>query len=68
MLDAGTFEGTLGAMPLPGNRAKLADHPSGSFTVDELRMLLGNAPADLPMFAIGAFAGLRVSELAELEW
>jgi len=30
MFDAGAFEGTLGTMPLPGNRAKLADHPSES--------------------------------------
>jgi integrase len=37
--------------------------------VDELRLLLDKAPADLvPMFAIGAFAGLRTAELVRLEW
>ena len=48
---------------------KYVDQPPEIFTVDELRLLLGASPAELlPMFAIGAFAGLRTAELVRLEW
>ncbi len=51
------------------DRMKAADHPPEIFTVDELRLLLEKAtPELLPMFAIGAFAGVRTAELVRLEW
>lgn len=51
------------------DKMKSVDQAPGIFTVDELRLLLQRAPAELlPMFAIGAFAGLRTAELVRLEW
>jgi integrase len=39
------------------------------FTPDEMTKLLNNAPDDLkPFLAIGAFAGLRSSEICRLDW
>src|ERR1700730_5184874 len=50
-------------------RMKEPDRPPEIFTVDELALLLDKAPPELlPMFAIGAFAGLRTAELCRLEW
>ena len=41
----------------------------GIITVDQMRHLLTTAPAGLvPFLAIGAFAGLRVSEIERIEW
>jgi integrase len=51
------------------DKMKSVDQAPGIFTVDELRLLLEKAPAELlPMFAIGAFAGLRTAEVVRLEW
>ena len=51
------------------DKMKSVDQAPGIFTADELRLLLEKAPADLlPMFAIGAFAGLRTAQLVRLEW
>jgi integrase len=45
------------------------DGPVEIFTVDEVgRILECAAPELLPLFAIGAFAGARTSELLQLEW
>src|SRR5215471_1455452 len=53
-------------------RPKLIDKAPEIFTVDELRALLDAAlrvePHVVPMLAIGAFAGLRDSEIQQLEW
>jgi integrase len=53
-------------------RPKLIDKAPEIFTVDELRALLDKAlriePDVVPMLAIGAFAGLRDSEIQQLEW
>src|SRR5207249_2370535 len=53
-------------------RPKLPDNPPAIFRVDELRALLDAAtrlfPDVLPMLAIGAFAGLRESEIKRLDW
>src|SRR5262249_35140624 len=53
-------------------RPKLIDKAPEIFTVDELRTLLDAAlrlePEVVPMLAIGAFAGLRDSEIQQLEW
>ena len=39
------------------------------FKAKNLRLLLSNAPAKLlPLFAIGAFAGLRTRKIVRLEW
>jgi len=51
---------------------KLVDKPPEIFAVDELASLLhaalSNAPAVVPMLAIGAFAGLREAEIKRLDW
>ena len=51
---------------------KLVDKPPEIFAVDELAALLhaalSNAPAVVPMLAIGAFAGLREAEIKWLDW
>jgi integrase len=51
---------------------KLVDKPPEIFSVDELAALLhaalANAPEVVPMLAIGAFAGLRESEIKRLAW
>jgi integrase len=45
------------------------DWPVEIFTVDEVSRILECAsPEILPLFAIGAFAGVRTSELLQLEW
>jgi integrase len=45
------------------------DGPIEIYTPDELTMLLSNADDDLvPFIAIGAFAGLRSSEIERLDW
>jgi integrase len=45
------------------------DEPVEIFTVDQVnRILECAAPELLPLFAIGAFAGVRTSELLQLEW
>ena len=53
-------------------KPKLIDKAPEIFTVDELRALLEQArctePEVLPMLAIGAFAGLRDSEVKRLNW
>jgi integrase len=50
-------------------KVKLVDKPAAIFSPDELAKLLDKAPADvLPVLAIGAFAGLRMSEIFRLDW
>jgi integrase len=53
-------------------RPKLPDNPPEIFRVDELSAFLDAAnrlfPDVLPMLAIGAFAGLRESEIKRLDW
>ena len=53
-------------------RPKLIDKAPEIFAPDELRALLETAqrtePSVVPMLAIGAFAGLRDSEIQQLEW
>jgi integrase len=50
----------------------LGDTPPGILTVSQLAELLTTAheshPTFLPLLAIGAFAGLRTSELQKLDW
>jgi integrase len=50
----------------------LIDKPPDIFTVDELRALLEAAnrvePDVIPMLTIGAFAGLRDTEIKRLDW
>lgn len=54
------------------SRPKLIDRAPEIFSVDELTALLNAAstvaPDVLPMLAIGAFAGLRESEIKRLDW
>jgi integrase len=68
-----TFSGQLWPDPIEFTaRPKLIDKAPEIFTVDELRTLLDTAlriqPDVVPMLAIGAFAGLRDSEIQQLEW
>jgi integrase len=53
-------------------KPKVVDQQPEIFTVDQLRPLLETAkrihPDVVPMLAIGAFAGLRDSEIAKLDW
>jgi len=53
-------------------RPKLIDKAPEIFAPDELRALLETAqrtePSVLPMLVIGAFAGLRDSEIQQLDW
>jgi integrase len=53
-------------------KPKLVDKAPEIFTVDELRALLNAAstiaPEIVPMLGIGAFAGLRESEIKRLDW
>jgi integrase len=53
-------------------KPKLIDKAPEIFAPDELRALLETAqrtePSVLPMLAIGAFAGLRDSEIQQLDW
>ena len=66
----GVKRGYLDRNPVSAiEKVTCADQPPGIFTVDELRLILEKAPAELlPMFAIGAFAGLRTAEIVRLEW
>lgn len=51
------------------SRAKKKPKPVGIFTAEELRVILDHAPDDLlPALALGAFAGLRVAEIARIGW
>jgi len=51
------------------DRAKKRPEPVAVFTPGELRVILSHAPADLlPALVLGAFAGLRVAEIARLDW
>src|SRR5207302_2292302 len=54
------------------SRPKLIDKAPEIFSVDELTALLNAAyavaPEVVPMLAIGAFAGLRESEIKRLGW
>jgi integrase len=66
-------EGMIDVNPvLRVKKPKLVDKPPEIFPVDELNALLDAAstaaPEVLPMLAIGAFAGLRESEIKRLEW
>ena len=53
-------------------KPKLIDRPPEIFSVNELSALLNAAakvaPDVLPMLALGAFAGLRESEIKRLHW
>jgi integrase len=50
-------------------KAKVIDKPPPILTVDELSRLLTQAKAEiLPFLTIGAFAGLRRSEIEGLDW
>ena len=53
-------------------KPKLIDRPPEIFLVDELRGLLESAqqiePHVVPMLAIGAFSGLRDTEIQRLDW
>ena len=66
-------EGMIDANPaLRVKKPKLVDKPPEIFSVDELSGLLNTAntlvPDVVPMLAIGAFAGLRESEIKRLHW
>jgi integrase len=51
------------------DKIKLLDEPPPILTPRELEVLLGNAsPELLPLLALGAFSGLRSSELMRLSW
>jgi integrase len=48
---------------------KVGETATETFTPAEILKLLENAPADyVPYLAIGAFAGLRASEIVQLDW
>ena len=50
-------------------RSKEIAPPVGILQPEQLARLLSNAPASqLPAMAIGAFAGLRTSEIGKLDW
>lgn len=50
-------------------KRKIVRRPPGILTPDQLRKLLAAALPDLlPYLAIGAFAGLRSSEIRQLDW
>jgi integrase len=60
-----------GSNPVDDRIRKMAegDGPVEIFTVDEVNRILDCAtPELLPLFAIGAFAGVRTSELLLLKW
>jgi len=66
-------EGMIDSNPvLRVKKPKLVDKAPEIFSVDELSALLNAAikiaPDVLPMLAIGAFAGLRESEIKRLDW
>lgn len=70
LFNYGIKRGYLERNPVtPIEQIKFVGAPPGIFTIDELRLLLDTAPLELlPMFAIGAFAGLRTAELIRLDW
>jgi len=50
-------------------KPKIVRDPPAIWRVDDLQTLLSNAPSELvPALAIGAFAGLRTSEILRLDW
>jgi integrase len=50
-------------------KKKVVDKPPGILTVDELsRMLAAASPENVPILALGAFAGIRTAELLRLRW
>jgi integrase len=66
-------EGMIDSNPvLRVKKPKLVDAPPEVFSVDELTALLCTAKSTaadvVPMLAIGAFAGLRESEIKRLHW
>ena len=63
-------QGWVQVNPVHGmSRAKVAPHPPGILTVEELARLLEVASdVTLPFIAIGAFAGIRSAELERLQW
>jgi integrase len=66
-------EGMIDANPVSHvKKPKLVDRPPEIFSVDDLSALLNAAakvaPDVLPILAIGAFAGLRESEIKRLHW
>ena len=66
-------EGMIDSNPvLRVKKPKLIDRPPEIFSVDELSALVNAAakiaPDVLPMLVIGAFAGLRESEIKRLHW
>jgi integrase len=68
-----TDEGMIDNNPvLRVKKPKLVDRPPEIFSVDELSALLNAAakvaPDVLPILAIGAFTGLRESEIKRLHW
>lgn len=70
LFNYGVKRGYLEKNPVSAiDRMKADDHPPEIFTVDELRQLLESAPPELlPIFAIGAFAGVRTAEVVRLTW
>lgn len=51
------------------DKVRVGDDPPEIFTPEQLALVLAAAPTDLlPALAIGAFAGLRASEVLRLEW
>lgn len=64
------FRGYCAENPVVGTaKAKEIERPVGILSVAELSQLLEHAPVQLRAFiAIGAFAGLRRSELIRLDW
>jgi integrase len=50
-------------------KLRVPDQPVGILKPEEIASLLNAAPSEMiPYYAIGAFAGLRTSELQRLEW
>jgi integrase len=50
-------------------RAKVTSRPPGILSVEEVSRLLEQASEEtLPVFALGAFAGLRSAEIERLQW
>lgn len=66
----GLARGYCSANPaLQTAKAKPVSKPPEILTVQQMQSLLQRAPASLvPVFAIGAFAGLRPAEIQRLDW
>jgi integrase len=62
--------GYAAANPVMGTEtAKVIDKPVGILSVDSAsRLLRACSPEAVPVVAIGLFAGVRVAELAKLDW